>query len=333
MTADGERVPNSSRLRVEACEVAGGADTVPADASLRALAEDGTALASCALWWRATPLHQGKRTGLIGRYRCADARGGEMLIARACAVLARHGCEFALGPMDGSTWDAYRFVTLRGAAPRFFLEPDNDDDWPRQFARCGFAPVAHYVSALQEDLRVEETRSGRVGARLAREGVLVRSIDPRRLGEELQRLHALVMAGFRSQPYFTPIGERAFAQRFAALLPVLRPEIVLVAERSRLPVALFLALPDLEQARRGERVDTAIVKTVVALPGRAYAGVAHLLAARATAVAREAGFSRAVHALMRAGNASANWSARSGATLRRYALFGRPLQSAGAGGR
>lgn len=332
MTADGERLPANSRVYVEPCEVEGHSDTVPADASLKAIAEDGTAIASCSLWWRATPTHQGKRTGLIGHYRCADASCGEMLIARACAVLARRGCEFALGPMNGSTWDDYRFVTDRGTAPRFFLEPDNDDGWPRQFARCGFTPVAHYYSALRADLRVEDPRLGRVGARLAREGVRVRSIDPSRLAEELHRLHTLVVTGFRNQPYFTPIGEQGFAQRFAALLPVLRADIALVAERSGTPVALFLALPDLEQVRRGERVDTAIVKTVVALPGRACAGVAHLLAAQAAATAREAGFSRAIHALMRVGNASANWSARSSATLRRYALFGKPLQGAAAGG-
>jgi GNAT superfamily N-acetyltransferase len=332
MSADGGRFPANSRMYVEACEAEGRTDIVPADASLKAIAEDGSVLASCALWWRATPLHQGRRTGLIGHYRCVDAGCGEMLIAHACAELARHGCVFALGPMDGSTWDEYRFVTDRGRAPRFFLEPDNDDDWPRQFVRSGFAPVAHYLSALQADLRYEEPRLGRVGARLAQDGVRLRAIDPSHLADELQRLHALAMTGFRDQPYFTPIGEQAFAQRFTALLPMLRPDIVLVAERSGTPVALFLALPDLEQARRGERVDTAIVKTVVALPGRAYAGVAHLLAARATAVAREAGFSRAVHALMRVGNASANWSARRGVTLRRYALFGRLLQCAAGGG-
>lgn len=326
MTGDCEHTLGEPQLRVEAGEIEGCATTVPSDASLRIVAEDGTVHASCALWWRATPPHAGRRTGLIGRYRSADARSGEALIAHACTVLERRGCEFAIGPMDGSTWDDYRFVTARGAAPRFFLEPDNDDDWPRQFARRGFAPIAHYRSALQADLHYEDPRLGRVGERLAREGVLVRSIDPRHFGDELQRLHALAVSGFRGQPFFVPIGEQAFVRRYTAILPFLRPDFVLVAERSGTPVALFLALPDLAQARRGERVDTAVVKTVVALPQRAYAGVAHLLAARAAAVAREAGFRRAIHALMGLANASAHWSARTGTTLRRYALFGRPLE-------
>jgi hypothetical protein len=333
MTGNCERVLGDPHPRIEACEIDGRADSVPSDASLRKVAEDGTLLASCALWWRATPPYAGRRTGLIGRYRSADARSGEALIAHACAVLVRRECEFVIGPMDGSTWDDYRFVTARGAAPRFFLEPDNDDDWPRQFARCGFAPIAHYRSALQADLHYEDPRLGRVGERLTREGVLVRSIDPRRFGEELQRLHALAVAGFRGQPFFMPIGEQAFVRRYAAILPFLRPDFVLVAERSGTPVALFLALPDLAQAERGERVDTAIVKTVVALPRRAYAGVAHLLAARAAAVAREAGFRRAIHALMHVANASAHWSARSGATLRHYAIFGKPLERFATGGR
>jgi GNAT superfamily N-acetyltransferase len=333
MTGHCERAQGDPHLRLEAGDVEDCSATVPSDATLRKVAEDGTVLASCALWWRATPPLSGRHTGLIGRYRSADASSGEALLAHACTVLARRGCEVAIGPMDGSTWDDYRFVTARGAAPRFFLEPDNDDDWPRQFARCGFAPIAHYRSALQTDLRYEDPRLGRVGARLAREGVLVRNIDPDRYRDELQRLHGLAVTGFRSQPYFVPIGEQAFVRRYAAILPFLRPDFVLVAERSGTPVALFLALPDLAQARRGERVDTAIVKTVVALPRRTFAGVAHLLAARAAAVAREAGFRRAIHALMHVANASAHWSARSGATLRHYAIFGKPLARFATGGR
>ena len=39
----------------------------------------------------------------------------------------------AVGPMDGSTWRRYRFITERGAEPAFFLETYNPDVWPLNF--------------------------------------------------------------------------------------------------------------------------------------------------------------------------------------------------------
>ena len=53
--------------------------------------------------------------------------------------------------------------------------------------------------------------------------------------------------------------------------------------------------------------------------------VASAMTEEDVAVAREAGFRRAIHAIMGLANASAHWSASTGTTLRRYALFGRPL--------
>jgi len=297
----------------------------PPDAACSDVARDGVLLASCSLWWRRTPVLAGRRTGLIGHYFSVDTQAGERLIARACSELATQDCSIAIGPMDGSTWGNYRFVIEPGVAPRFFLEPHNDDDWPRQFQRAGFCAIARYRSALQTDLSHDDQRIYRFAKHLGASGISIRSIDTKRLDEELERMHAMVMAGFGNSLYFTPINVDEFVRRHRRLGPAIREELALIAERGGKPVALLLAIPDLMQLQRGELIDTAIVKTVVALPGRAYAGVAHVLAACAAAIAREAGYVRAIHALMRESIHSSNWSARWGTTIREYGLFGKML--------
>jgi len=328
MNAPFELANQRVRLAIAGAVSRPGADGEPGDppdAACTAVAQDGAVLASCSLWWRRAPLLAGRGTGLIGHYFSADAQAGERLITRACAELAARGCEVAVGPMDGSTWDDYRFVIERDAAPRFFMEPDNHDDWPLQFQRSGFSAIAHYRSALQTDLTLDDRRISRVTERISASGIHIRCIDTRRFEEELERMHALVMAGFRDSLFFTPIRAEEFVRRHRRLLPCVRQDLVLIAEQGGKPVALLFAIPDLAQMQRGEPIDTAIVKTVVALPGRANAGIAHLLTARAATVAREAGYRRAIHALMRESIHSANWSARWGATIRRYALFAKPL--------
>ena len=83
------------------------------------------------------------------------------MLSRACAALEAAGCATAIGPMDGTTWRRYRFMVDRGPEPAFFLEPDNPDDWPQHWRSAGFSILATYTSAANEDLAVEDPRTGR----------------------------------------------------------------------------------------------------------------------------------------------------------------------------
>ena len=51
-----------------------------------------------------------------------------------------------------------------------------------------------------------------------------------------------------------------------ALLPHARPDLILMAERAGDLVGFMFAVPDLLQARRGESVDTIILKTMAVDP-------------------------------------------------------------------
>jgi predicted N-acetyltransferase YhbS len=102
--------------------------------------------------------------------------------------------------------------------------------------------------------------------------------------------------------------------------------LVLVAERDGELAGYLFAMPDLAQAQRGAQVDTVVVKTVAVRPGRLYAGLGAWLAAQCHARAAQAGFRRAVHALMHDANNSANISRRYADILRRYTLYARKLE-------
>jgi hypothetical protein len=269
-------------------------------------------VASCALWWT---------TGAIGHFQAVDAESGAELLGTACARLAEHGCKRAVGPMDGSTWATYRLVTTRGEEPAFFLEPHTPAHWHPCFIRAGFSVLARYCSSLQENLATDGTRLTAIERRAAAAGIRLRTFDPNHSERELLAMHALAQESFRDAFLFSPIPPDQFVAQYAPVLPFVRPELVQLAEQGGELVAFLFALPDvLETVPR-----TVIVKTVAARPGRAYAGLARLLAARSAAAARALGFARAIHALMHEDNMSFNWSARSARVIRRYALMGRCL--------
>jgi GNAT superfamily N-acetyltransferase len=292
--------------------------------------------ASCSCWWKHAPPLEGHTVGTIGHYEVepnADATAGVALIEEACRQLREAGCTLAVGPMDGNTWRSYRFVIDRGGdrgrgeEPPFFLEPDQPPAWPDHFRAAGFTELATYTSALNEDLAQEDPRLKAAAARLAARGVAIRAFDPdpSRAEADLHRIFTLSLASFSRNYLYTPIAENEFISQYRAVLPVVRPEFVLLAERGGELVGFLFAVPDMLQMKRNGATDTIVIKTVAVAPGAAQAGLGSVLVGMVQRAAHARGFRRAIHALMHERNVSQNISRRYARTIRRYALFARPL--------
>jgi GNAT superfamily N-acetyltransferase len=314
-------------------QTAGGVEPIPQkdrelhapDLHLLALADTSILAARCSCWWSRTPTLPAERVGLIGHFAASDAAGGVAILDAACDTLRSAGCTVAVGPMDGNTWRRYRFVTERGPEPPFFLEPDNPDGWPNQWHAAGFAPLASYTSALNTDLTRDDPRIAAARARLADAGVTIRPLDIKNPDGDLRLMFTLSLESFSRNFLYTPLGEAEFLEQNRTLLPLVRPELVLLAEGGGALAGFLFAIPDVLQARRGGTIDTIIIKTVAVGEGRSRAGLGSVLVADAHATARRLGFTRAIHALMHEQNVSQNISRRSARTIRRYQLFVRRL--------
>ncbi|CAN5459936.1 hypothetical protein BH23ACI1_BH23ACI1_10410 [soil metagenome] len=287
--------------------------------------EGSSLVARCSCWWTETPQRLGDRFGVIGHYAASDRASGSALLEHACRILAAAGCTVAAGPMDGNTWRRYRFITERGDAPPFFLEPDNPDEWPRHWTAAGFTTLATYSSAINDDLGALPPRNDTTPERLAGEGITIRPIDPARADDELRRLYGLSLAAFSRNFLYTPIAEAEFLEQQRAVMPAVRPELVLLAEKDTELVGFIFAVPDLLRARRGEAMDTVILKTMAVHPSVAGMGLGGLLMDEVQRAARDLGFLTAIHALMHEQNRSRTLSARYARPFRRYTLFSRPL--------
>jgi L-amino acid N-acyltransferase YncA len=303
-------------------------DEIARQAPQRALVavRDGALVARCSLWWNDVPALGDDRLGVIGHFGALDGDAALAMLDAACEDLAQEGRTRAVGPMDGNTWQRYRLVVERGTEPPFLLEPTNPPEWPTYFTDAGFSPLAGYLSALNEDLTRRDPRAAAVVDRLTETGVRVRELDSSRFDEELARIHRVAVSSFRDAFLYTPISEAAFIAQYRAIQPLVRPELVLLAERDGEPVGFAFSLPDALEAARGAPARTIIIKTLAILPDRrAYSGLGSLMADRTHESARELGYTRAIHALIHESNHSRAVSERTGRTIRRYALFARAL--------
>ena len=299
-------------------------ETQHADVHLCAESDAGEVQARCSLWWQHVPAYQQHRVGIIGHYAAADGFAASSLLVEAENRLRAAGCTLAIGPMNGNTWRSYRFVTERGSEPPFFLEPTNPAEWPLQFEKSGFSPLANYFSALNSDLSRPDPRIDAVATRIAEAGVVIRpaTADLRR---ELHAIYAVSQASFQQNFLYTEIPEAEFIAMYEPVLPVARPELVLIAERSGQCVGYLFGIPDLAQKARGVDMDTFIIKTVSILPQPEIRGLGTLLVAHAHETGRAMGFRRCIHALMFEDNISLNISRHYAAVMRKYTLYSKDL--------
>jgi GNAT superfamily N-acetyltransferase len=295
------------------------------DAHWMSIGDGSALLARSSLWWTRTPVLPDHRVGIIGHYAARDAAAGVPLLEHCCRELAARGCTLAVGPMDGSTWRRYRFMTERGSEPVFFLEPDNPDDWPGHFLALGFRPMAHYISAVNDDLSRTDPRARDIAHRMTAQQIRIRPLNPDRVEDDLRRIYAVSEVSFRDNVLYSPISAAEFLEQYRPLLPRVRPELVLIAERHGEPVGFVFAVPDLRQAERGRSIETVVVKSIAVLPERAHGGLGTLLLAECHAIARTLGYTRAIHALIHEHNVSRNISRHTARPMRRYTLFAKVL--------
>jgi len=284
----------------------------------------GSAIAFAALWWRETPVHEGRRVAAIGGFDAIDVDAARELLEACLVHLRSSGCQLAVGPMNGNTWRRHRFVVESQGRGPFLLEPRNPAPHPLWWQEAGFTVLSRYSSSLMP-LDGSTTLPGAVAVRLGRSGVGVRKIDPAEFDAELGVIHAISLKAFAGNFLYTPLDQEDFLDAYRKVRDRIDPDLVMIAERGGVPCGFVFGMPDLEAAARGEK-PALIVKTLAVDPESRCAGLGTLLVDELHRVGREKGYTEAIHALQHETNTSLKITGRHhGVVLRRYALLSRSL--------
>jgi hypothetical protein len=263
--------------------------------------------------WRDAPSLDGARTAALGAFSCADAPAGARLLRATAANLAAEGFAALIGPMDGDTWSAHRLVIESDGSAPFLMEPQNPSHFPEAFDAAGFAIVARYCSA-------ERPGDAPIEASPLAAGITLRAFKSGDAEGELARIHALSLRAFADNAFYKPISAEHFIGLYLPIVPLLEPELVLMAEDAQGQLVGFLfAIPDFAE---GDAPRSVILKTYASLQKGVGGALARVFHERV----RERGFSRVIHALMHESNLSARHSGNLNARVfRRYGLWAKLL--------
>jgi len=192
--------------------------------------------------------------GTLGHFESVDDPAiAEALIDRACTWLRDRGVRTVWGPMNGSVWMSYRFMTGGFEDMPFQGEPYNRPSYPGLFEAAGFEVLKRWQSTFSEgeELRgmVEKTRPR--FERALGEGYRFRPLELSRFEDEMATLHRLISDSFAGFLGFHPIEVSTFLELFGGLRALCVPDLIQFAlDPDGAIVGYVCSLPDHPRALR-----------------------------------------------------------------------------------
>lgn len=194
--------------------------------------------------------------GAVGLFECRnDYSAAAILLRNACQWLKNQfGLTRIWGPLNGSIWNGYRFMTRGFDSTLFVGEPYNPPYYPLLFERFGFHVLQEWDSLFVSGVERLETLLPRGAERLKllkdkgyRFEIFERSQRPR----QIETLRKVLLSSYRGFVGFTPVSSARFLAIFETMETLLDPDLfLLVYNPNDVPVGFAVAFPDYPRALR-----------------------------------------------------------------------------------
>ncbi|PSL31301.1 hypothetical protein [Dyadobacter jiangsuensis] len=309
--------PDSIRLKIP--------ETIPTD-FLRAcflVKDGGNVVARASIYDNPLMQYAGQRAFSVGNYECADRdEYASALLTHIMDSVKNWGGTYVIGPMNGSTWEGYRFLADH-ENPLFFTEPHHHLYYNQQFKDAGLAPIAQYYSNIDRGMELDNPEIVARAEELMAEGVTIRSIDLSDFEAEISRVYEFNLLAFKTNFLYTPISRETFLKKYLQTKAYINPDLTLLAEdKAGNLVGYFFCIHDFCNTQN----KTLIVKTLARHPAPEWKGLGHVIGNLIYHKAVELGYTSAIHSFIYEQGTSTKLSTHfSGTHYRNYVLYGKHL--------
>ncbi len=285
----------------------------------------GRVVARSAVWTNPELVHNGSVPGLIGSFESEnDLAAATAVLMAAEGAIRAHGAERIIGPMNGSTWAAYRVALSENEPCLFPLEPMNPGYYARLWEACGYVKLADYSSSSFPLSPHLFAGLDRTAAALRARGVTVADFRPAAAEEDLSTIYSLSLSGFNRNFVYAPFPRARFLEKYLPIASRMRAHDAAIARAATgEPLGFVFGFPNSFAPAGTEYV----IKSAAVLPAARGWGLGGYLVKRMASLACADGFRLAYHALMHEANIS-NFFGRSveAQTCRRYRLYVKELR-------
>lgn len=284
---------------------------------------EGMAVGRLAFYANEQLKYNGEKAAAIGSYECVDHTDTSMeLLNYAKNIAVENGCTWLIGPMEGSTWNNYRF-SLHNDERNFFLEPFHYIYYNEQFKNAGFEPIAEFYSALDRHLDFDSENHLANQKIFEEQELIFRNLNKDDLSNELKKIGQFSIESFAHNFLYTPITTSEFLEKYNKIEPLIDPELVWLAEDNKGSlVGLAFSIKDFSDVSG----KTIIIKSLARKRNSAYSGLGRHLSELIINSAVKLGYENIIHAFMKSDNASLRISKdQDSKSYKKYALYGMKL--------
>lgn len=276
------------------------------------------------------PIHPAQ--GYIGWYECTHNEvAHQALLNEAFVWLKTHGCQVVTGPLNGTTWNPYRF-NMTADFPIFPGEPYQPNYYPEFWLRSGFEPSLTYVTEIPPKSVVHPMDEATLTTILSGNQFRHLKITPEISDRYAAKLHAFYHLCFASNPLFQPISEAAYKTISDKTTAIVSPDHSFLILDHRDEIAgIFLSFVDyyhqhysnLPDAPADYKKNRLVIKTLAVHPDYRNKQLGTLMINYIHNMAYKSGYEEVIHALMYVDNISAKKGKEKFQTeiLRSYALL------------
>jgi L-amino acid N-acyltransferase YncA len=262
-------------------------------------------------------LLHGESACCVGYFHCInDTDAVKMLIDAVKKDASALGIKHIIGPLNGTTWENYRFRTTE-EPPSFFMETTHPVYYNDLFTAAGFYELKTYYSFLVQPLQPMNERALNRERQLLEMGVSFRDINPEKYAEDLRKIYDLCLICFKDNYLYTPYSWEAYAGKYKLLEGMTKPKMTVMAEHEGQLVGFVFMIDDYFCTDE-KRV---IFKTYAVHPSIKYAGLGAVISQRLIQDLMEEGYSAAIHAFVIEGSTSLNASSKDATIYRTYKLY------------
>lgn len=287
------------------------------------LIKEGKAMGRFAFYENPDLRYENERACTIGSFESVnDQELSHYLLSFAVELAKEKGYHQIIGPMEGSTWNNYRFSN-HNDFPNFFMEPYHHDYYPKMFEKFGFKSIANYISALDNDIKIEDEKITKFESVFKEKGARFRNLDISNLEDELYKIARFNNEAFSNNFLFTPIVEEDFVKKYLSYKKYFNPELIWIVEDENEKIqALSFSIKDY----LNKQEDCLIIKSLARRKDSPYRGIGSYLVHKTYQLAKQQGYSSLIHALMIQENASVSISGNyTNKEFKSYSLYGYKL--------
>ena len=278
--------------------------------------------------WHNRPDYNGRKTSYIGNVNIYEKyrKDEEQLFNKVFEELKKEGIETIIGPLNGTTWNTYRYVTEKGNGRPFLLEPWNEDYSVSLFEKLDFKHLAGYISTVMEGMNSDGRKNlNKKIEKLKKfdyyKDIKVESAENKDLLTVLNKVYDLTVEAFKNNFLYSELEREIFLKMYMSYEDKIIKKFFKMLYLGDELIGYVFGIPDYAELGYKGKIDTIILKTIAVSPIYNGKGMGYILINSLVEEAEKEGYENVIYALMHESNVSKNIGLLLGNMLRKYTLF------------